>query len=113
MNKRILKKLSKRSVEILAHVKGYRETQFYPADYDDCSTYDVLKGTPMFSYQTSYEYNEWESEAAFAVLMKFIYWELCEICTETGDLISSPTFKNRGDVIRKAKDYVMKMGDWN
>ncbi|EQB4400966.1 hypothetical protein R4670_16330 [Acinetobacter baumannii] len=108
MSKRILKKLSKKAVSILVHVKGYRETQFYPADYDDCSTYDVLKGTKMFSFQTSYEYNEWESEPAFAVLMEFIYWELSEICKETGDLISTPKFKNRGEVIRMAKQYVLR-----
>ncbi|WP_347016254.1 hypothetical protein H2788_14340 [Acinetobacter seifertii] len=107
MSKRILKKLSKKAVGVLIHVNGYRETQFYPADYDDCSTYDVLKGTQMLSYQTSYEYNEWESEPAFAVLMVFIYWELSEICKETGDLISTPKFKNRGDVIRQAKRYVL------
>ncbi|MEW5968650.1 MAG: hypothetical protein AB1706_02100 [Pseudomonadota bacterium] len=110
MNKRILKKLSKKAVDILIQVNGYHKNQFLPADQDDSCTYDVLKGTPMFSYQTSYEYNEWESEAAFAVLMEFIYWELSEFCKETGDFLSTPQFKNRGDVIRKAKQYVMFKG---
>lgn len=110
MNKRILKKLSKKSVEILIQVNGYRPSQFSPADQDDCCTYEVLKGTPMFSYQTSYEYDEWESDAAFAVLMEFIYWELSEFCKETGDFLSTPKFKNRGDVIRQARQYVMGKG---
>ncbi|WP_396231383.1 hypothetical protein [Acinetobacter baumannii] len=106
MSKRILKKLSKKAKGILIQCSGYSEKYFMAADREDASMCGVLKGTAMFWSQASWEYDEWDCEDAFSVLRDFIFWECSEYNRETGEVASTPKFKNRGDVVRLAKQYL-------
>ncbi|HDX6065139.1 hypothetical protein [Acinetobacter baumannii] len=108
MSKRILKKLSKKAKTLLIQCGGYSEKYFKPADREDATMCGVLKGTAMFWSQSSWEYNEWDCEDAFSVLREFIFWELSEFDSETGNVLGSPKFKSRGDVLRMAKQYVLR-----
>lgn len=88
MNRRILKKLSKKAVAVLLEKHSFNKKNITVADGSE--TIDAplkfprrqqqngfaspLKGTPMVWEQTSYECNEWDCQTAHDVLSNVEYW---------------------------------------
>lgn len=84
MNLRTIKKRCKAAVDVLVREHGYRLDQFQPADGSEAlyaplgleSRYvrrnfidpGPLKGTMLYWYRCSYEYDEWDCKLASEVL---------------------------------------------
>lgn len=127
MNARILKKLSKKAVPLLVAM-GYSESSFVRSGDGDttelgncdrkhlqiwkgaehpkngnCHGYvDLFRSTPLYSYQTSYEYNEWDYKPAWDVLAETSLWADIEI-DENCEIISDSRRTFPSDILRWAR----------
>lgn len=90
MNLRTLKKRCKAAVEVLVRDHGYPRDHFTPADGSE--TFDapagldarfvrgnwiepgVLKGTLVYWYRCSYEYDEWDCKLPSEMLDEINHW---------------------------------------
>jgi len=85
-----LKKQCRAAVKILVRDHGYTLDQFTPADGDEAiyapSNLDakyqrhgfiepgVHKGTPLYWYRSSYEYDEWDCTLPSVILAEIEFW---------------------------------------